>query len=340
MKIDSMKMHIILSAILILAISAIISITGITTALADPVADGAALIEEEKFEEAREHFKELTKERPDDAEVRYYYGRALLGDGDHDKAIKEFKKAIDLDDTVSSYHRWLGMAYVEKLDHSSFIKKKSIAGNIKKSFEHAVAADPENTRARESLAHFYFEAPGFAGGDRDKALEQIAEIEKRDVEKALYVRGDYYRHFEEWDDAIATYRKIEPSDDNDVTPLTLIARTCILAERYAEGMGAYQEAYAMDPTSYNSLYGIGRTAAVSGEFLDSGEAAMLEYVTKDVDPKLHNTHASAHWRLGNIYEHMGRKEDALAQYDRALKLDPDHDLAKKSRKKLRRKKRK
>ena len=48
-----------------------------------------------------------------------------------------------------------------------------------------------------------------------------------------------------------------------------------------------------------------------------------------------NSQATAHLRLGNIYEKTGRKELARAEYEFALRLNPKYGDAKKAREGLR-----
>src|SRR2546423_5279682 len=58
--------------------------------------------------------------RPDNAESYNLLCRAYFSLGDWDHAISACQKAANLDPNNSRYHLWLGRAYGEKADHSSF----------------------------------------------------------------------------------------------------------------------------------------------------------------------------------------------------------------------------
>ena len=46
------------------------------------------------------------------------------------------------------------------------------------------------------------------------------------------------------------------------------------------------------------------------------------------------THAHARWRLGLVYENMGRKQEAVSELETALRLKPDLEEAQKDLKRL------
>jgi TolA-binding protein len=72
---------------------------------------------------------------------------------------------------------------------------------------------------------------------------------------------------------------------------------------------------------------MGRLAAESGQYLPEGEAALRTYLkmprqAQDPQPK------NAYFRLGQILAHAGKKADAKATFQTALKLDPKMKEAK------------
>lgn len=44
--------------------------------------------------------------------------------------------------------------------------------------------------------------------------------------------------------------------------------------------------------------------------------------------------ASAHWRLALVYEKQGRYEEAMAELDEAISLNPEHVMAVESKERL------
>ena len=66
--------------------------------------------------------------------------------------------------------------------------KKSKAG-----FARAVELAPQNAQYRMDLIQFYLQAPGFAGGDTDKAWEHIQVLEELDSTLAFQAKVAYYQ---------------------------------------------------------------------------------------------------------------------------------------------------
>ncbi len=66
---------------------------------------------------------------------------------------------------------------------------------------------------------------------------------------------------------------------------------------------------------------IGHMAALTGKDITRGQEALqryLNYKPADDEPGLHR----AHYWLGTIFEKLGRKAEAKAQYQTSLKLRP------------------
>ncbi|MCK5059402.1 MAG: tetratricopeptide repeat protein [Candidatus Aminicenantes bacterium] len=87
------------------------------------------------------------------------------------------------------------------------------------------------------------------------------------------------------------------------------------------------------PDYTGAIYQLGRNAVFSGKNLEKGLSYFkqyLEHKPKAGDPEW----ADAYWRMGMIYEKLGDKKKAAAQYKEALKLNPNHPNSKDSLKKL------
>ena len=92
--------------------------------------------------------------------------------------------------------------------------------------------------------------------------------------------------------------------------------------------GRWDDAYEIarrwsvdEPRNGKPWYYMGRLAAQSGKFLEQGEAALRTYLTLprqsgDPEPK------HARYRLGQVLAHAGRKDEARAELQGALKIDP------------------
>jgi Flp pilus assembly protein TadD len=62
-----------------------------------------------------------------------------------------------------------------------------MARKVRAEFEKAVALDGNNLAARSDLAEYYMEAPGFLGGDKNKARLQAEAVAKLDPALSAYI---------------------------------------------------------------------------------------------------------------------------------------------------------
>jgi tetratricopeptide (TPR) repeat protein len=72
-----------------------------------------------------------------------------------------------------------------------------------------------------------------------------------------------------------------------------------------------------------------RTGALSGQHLDEAAAALEDLVQRE-SGKSYPSLAWAHYRLGQVYQHMGKADKAKARFETAFNLDPGHKEAKKA----------
>jgi tetratricopeptide (TPR) repeat protein len=98
---------------------------------------------------------------------------------DYEAALPIFKKIIEIAPMESKYHHMLGKCYGRIAEEGSWL---TALGNVRKTlkqFKKAVELDAGNIQALRDLEEFYRRAPGFLGGDIDKADEikrRLAEI--------------------------------------------------------------------------------------------------------------------------------------------------------------------
>ncbi len=145
------------------------------------LADGLALVEQQRWAEARRFFAGWLDRRPTDAQAHFYLGRIAFGQHDYDTAAARFETAVGLQNHNADFHLWLGRAYGRQAERAFVLKQPWLAGKARRQFETAVALDPESVAARWALMEYYLKAPGLLGGSLDKARAEAREIERRDT---------------------------------------------------------------------------------------------------------------------------------------------------------------
>jgi tetratricopeptide (TPR) repeat protein len=226
-------------------------------------------------------------------------GAALYAKGDGEGAVAAFEKAVALDPASSELHRQLGDAYGLAAQKAGMFSRMSLGKKSIAAYEKAVALDPANLAARGSLATVYQMAPAVMGGGMDKAYAQAAEIKKRDDNRGRL-----------------TYALLHIGE-----------------KKYAEARAEVDEVLRAEPGNYAALFQTGRLAALAGDQLDRGLAALQQCLALP-PPSGAPGHDAAHWRLGNIHEKKGDKAAARAAYQASLKMNPNFQQAKDSLAKL------
>jgi len=248
------------------------------------------LYEERRYTEARAVFGRLAADQPDSVEVNFYLGRLALWFDDHASALTHLEKAARAAPRDARIQNAMGDAYGLAAQQAHLLAKLGWARKCLAAYERAVELDPLKPAYRWSLIGYHCAAPRIAGGSGDRALEQVRELAKLDPVGGRVARATLY-----------------------------------LAERKAAAAFAeFDEVLRQRGDDFIALYQVGRCAALSGEQLERGAAA-LERCLVLVPPAGEGmpTRASVHHRLGNILEKRGEVAAAKNHYATALRLQPD-----------------
>lgn len=250
-------------------------------------AQALELYKAKRFVEARAAFEQVIAAEPNNAAAAYYLGDLALTRDAPEEAVQWLEKATALTPGSSQYFHALGDAYGLSAQRAGLFSKLGLARKCQAAYEHAVALDPNDIDARYALFVYCRQAPSIVGGGMDKARVQALEIQKRDE-----VRG--------------TLALVELS---------------VADHKFDEAFASLDSILRRHPESSVANYQFGRAAAMCGQRLDQGAAALRLYLTKRPDEDQPPLWA-AHWRLGQILEKMGDIPGARAENAAALKLNP------------------
>jgi tetratricopeptide (TPR) repeat protein len=313
----------------LLAVSAALSLP----AYAGTVPDAAVTAAKDGyFRQELSLVEPLVKDHPQDAEVQFRYGEALLGVHKGDEAIAALKNAVALDPKNGIYHRVLGEAYGFTTQqgfssgNGSMFKMIGMANSLQKEFETAVQLAPDDVQSHVDLAGFYIMAPGMMGGSYRKAHIEEDIIDKLDEIQGLQVRANEAANKDDID-AAETLLKQAVAKDKTTGSLIALGLTYAGAKRYDDAFKAFHDAIAKDPKAYMAWYQIGKTAGLAKANFDEGIESLKHYLTFENLPDTLPGAAFAHFRLGNVYAAQGHADLARGEYDTAAKLnDGDTDL--------------
>ncbi len=242
------------------------------------------------YTEARVRFAQLAAERPNDIELDFYLGRLAWWFDDDHEAVMHLERAAHNAPQDARIQNALGDAYgLEALD-AGLLAKFGWAKKCLTAHELAVRLAPENLACRRGLLGYYILAPVIAGGGYGKAFAQAAAIRELDAMAGRV--------------AFATLYLAEKKNGAAFAEFDAVLRTA--------------------PDDFLALYHVGRCAALSGEQLDRGAAALRRclHLTPPEGDGL-PTEASIHYRLGNILEKQGNPAGAEVEYAVASRKQPD-----------------
>jgi tetratricopeptide (TPR) repeat protein len=330
-----------------------------------------SLIENGHWKRARELAQAAYKVHPEDAHATYVLARVQHAFGNFDEAVKLGEAAVRLDPKSSAAHRELGEIYAGQADHVSFLKQIGLARKVRAEFDAALAAAPKEADNITDQIQYFMEAPGIAGGDKNKAAEMANELVKIDPAQG-YLALAYVAHQQKQDDKLeGLYQKavesnprnyearvtlanfyISPQHTNSsqaeqhsqaalemnpdrIDGYRLLAIALVFEKRFDDAAKLAAAAEAKIPDDISPYVYAARAMLREGVELPRAESYLKKYFTETREPEAGAPLiAGAHWSLGLVYEKEGRKRDAKNELETALHLKPDFEPAKRDLKRL------
>jgi tetratricopeptide (TPR) repeat protein len=277
-----------------------------------------ALFQQGKYDEAQR----LVAPLAGDAPALALMGRIALAKNDTDKAVDYLEKAVAKNDRSASFHYWLGNAYGQQAMVAGMLKGAMLAGKTRDQLERAVQLDPNLLEARFGLIDFYVVAPSMLGGSEDKAMQQAAEIKRRDSFSGHRAYARIYGRQKKMDLARKEYLDAVREQPRSAAAHAFLGAFFGVNDKNVKGgFDELETAVKLDPAYMITYFRLGQLAAISGTNLPRGEEALKKYITiqpKETDPSL----GSAYYCLGQIYEKQGKKAEARAHYAIAVRYAP------------------
>lgn len=130
----------------------------------------------EQVDVAEQVLAAATKKEPGNA--RWLFGRAmaLRANGKRTPAREMMERVVKLVPEDAAYQFWYGMVALENIDDVPTLKQMGLSSSGKSALEKSLKLDPDQPLAVFTLARFYIEAPGIAGGSLRKAREQAGVL--------------------------------------------------------------------------------------------------------------------------------------------------------------------
>lgn len=280
--------------IFIIVLLIIFSNTGLHSQ--NSIEEGIKFYQEGEYEKARQYFLEKHDQNENDAEIKYYLGCSYLMLNDHDEAIDYIEEAIELDEGNAEYHFKLGQALGVKAQNSNVFKQAWLASKVKDEFEKALELDSTHLGAQIACISFYVQAPSVMGGDLEKARKLTERLSRTDKRRAQSLMIDILVKEE-------NYKLAE--------------------EKFTEFNSTFND--STDHYSFYNKYGYFLLKQKKYEKAISMFKRQVEFAPNEANP---------YDSLGDGYRAAGKISDAISQYKKALKLNPEMKISEKKIKEL------
>jgi tetratricopeptide (TPR) repeat protein len=239
-----------------------------------------------------------------------------------DDAVRMCEKAVNLEPPNSSYHQWLARAMGRKAEAANPFTAFNLARKVKIEFERAVTLDGNNLSARSDLSEFYLEAPGFLGGDKNKAKQQADYVAEHDRALASYI---YARVAEKQGNsgAEAEYKKAIVASSQPARYWVELAHFYRRTGRMGEMEDAVRRAVGTVHQGEPSEFDAAALLVHSGRNF-AGAARMLRHYVSEEDASEDGPSFRAYYLLGVVLEKQDKKKEAAAEFQTALNMASEY----------------
>lgn len=328
------------------------------------------LMERGHWKRARSLADEHLKAKPNDAHALYLMARVKLTFGDPEGALALAERAAKLEPRNADYRFAVAAAYGNLAQRAGKLRQFGLARRFKREAEAALQLDPSHLAARHALITFHLNAPGIVGGSKAEVRRLVEEIRRiapaegylaeirlaledkqtQQVEplllKALQADSRNYSvhlqlaaHYaseavKKYDLAEKHAREAMRLEPQRSAGYSLLAQSYAVLDRVADMEAVLQQWRQAVPDDLNPHYQAGRVLLGAGRDLERAEAFFRQYLKHEPEPGS-PSHAAAHWRLGQVLEKLGRKPEAVAQFQAAVRLNPRFEPARNDLRRLR-----
>lgn len=332
--------------------------------------DPATMVEHGHYKQARVLLEKRLAANAKDVDVLVLLARVNLAYSNSGAAIKLLEQATALQPKSADAHVYLADAYSRSANDAGMFEKMRLSKIIRNETEQALSIDPKNIDALEGMMEFYLEAPGIMGGSRSKADETAERIMALDPVRGNLARAANASHEKEYAKAEGFYIKAVQANSKSYEALASLGSFYLRdgAQNYDKAADYAQQALQADPRrsgAYAILaqanaarerwadldqllakaekelpddflpdYMAGRTLLTSGKDNARAERYFRKYLTQPEEEGGTPPLASAHWRLAQVLEKEGRKQDAIQELQTAVQMKPDFKEAQKDLKRL------
>jgi tetratricopeptide (TPR) repeat protein len=168
---------------------------------------GEKLFIDGKYNQAQPILENYLKTNPNHLKTVEYLGDIAGQEKNWDKCIEYYKKLkLTKPNEANYYYKYGGALGMKSLEVNKF-KALGMIGEVRSSFEKAIALNPKHIDARWALIELNLQLPGIVGGSESKAIKYSNELKELSPVDGYLSRGHIEEYFKRYTVAEQQYRK-------------------------------------------------------------------------------------------------------------------------------------
>ena len=269
----------------------------------------------------------------DAAKLQHRQGHLDSAEAKMEKVLETLHAEKTTGPVLAEAHFELGKILESQAQASSIFSAPGYGKRALKHYLKAVSLEPKNSHFRKILIKFYLDAPGIAGGDIDEGLAQANILFQQDKKHGYRALAKAYAKDGDRAKVLETYKQALVLDPNDAELYYQRGHYFLSQDEFEAAVKEFQSAIALPKLDNHqiaiqlqALYYIGRTSSISGQKLERGIQAFLQYL-EQYQPIEGETVPDPHWarfRMAQLMTDNGQSQDAKAVYLSMLD-DPELD---------------
>lgn len=261
---------------------------------------------------------EITRDEPPDANLYVFFwrGRAYVELKDYEKAIDDFDHAINIDPKNADAYLHRGHAYLQSLEFKLAVED----------YAKAVELNPRDDSFHHQLGYALMFKAVLDDNKAEgmwlaiKSFTRALELNPANSE-TLELRAKAYLQIEDYDSAIADYKKMSELDPKDPAPHSLMAKVYLVNKDQIDlAIASSERAVSLDPGSPNVYHN--RSVAY---FVKAGREKNRAYLDKALSDMnraiaLGSDDPESFEFRARYYDALGEKDKAVADRKKAKQL--------------------
>lgn len=256
-----------------------------------------------RYKNAEEVIQKARQIEPGNPEVYLTSGKYFEAKGEYEAARQEYSRAVELDPKVAEAELSLGRIYSRLGEYDKAISY----------LDKAIKIDPNLEETYNSLAEAIFKK-----GFQTKAVAFLQQRLKQKPLSATTNRGlgKLYELSGNPDLAVDFYKKAIQIDQKDPRAYEDLAQLYQNDGKYQDALYYYASTTKLDPNNTKALFNQAYVFYEMNDYVSAVKTLQKVVLLNELFPK-------AHFNLGRIYTLLNYKRQAIDEFKKEIKFNPD-----------------